>query len=53
LTAVHTALAIVETSGSDNTLQGLDAEYLETLDLTDRIEGWQSIHQNMMADSEA
>jgi len=44
LTAVHSALAIIENSDSEPG-QELDTEYLESLKLTDRIETWQNLHQ--------
>lgn len=50
LTAVHAALAIIEANGSDVT-QELDVEYMESLNLNDRIEGWQNLYQNLLADN--
>lgn len=52
LTAVHAALAIAEANGSDS-VQGLDTEYMESLNLNDQIESWQSIHKDLLGDSEA
>lgn len=52
LTAVHAALAIVEANGSDP-VKGLDMEYIESLNLSDRIESWQEERQQLLADNEA
>ena len=52
LTAVHAALAIVEADGSDP-VKGLDMEYIESLNLSDRIESWQEERQQLLADNEA
>lgn len=52
LTAVHSALAIVEADDA-GAVRGLDTAYIESLNLTDRIEGWQNLHQSLLADNEA
>ena len=43
LTAVHAADAIVNADGNEE-LPNLDREYIEQLDLTDRIESWLELH---------
>lgn len=52
LIAVHAALAIVENNGSDS-MHGLDTEFLEILKLTDRIETWRKLYQDLAEDGEA
>lgn len=46
LTAVHAAMAIVTASGTPQ----LDTQHLEQLDLTDRVQAWQQLHEDTAPD---
>lgn len=52
LTAVHAALAIVMSDGTDD-VTGLDIDYLERLKLTGRVEAWQKLHLDQTKGDEA
>ena len=52
LTAVHGAMAIVADDGSGD-VRGLDTEYLETLNVADRLDVWQKLYQDLADDGEA